>query len=367
MKIAAVIATRPDVIKMAPVIHALRRRRGANVRVVLTSQHRELVTPLLRFFELPIHHDLGVMKPNQTLTHVTTAVLDRFEAVLAKEKPDIVVVQGDTTSAFAGTLAAFYQRIPVGHVEAGLRTYDMRHPFPEEANRKLTTALATWHFAPTPLARTQLLRENVKPRSIHVTGNTVVDALQFALRKQRRHAAEIERKYELGSRKFILVTCHRRENHGAPLERICAAIRDVAARHPELNFIVPLHPNPSAGAKVRAALKGVSTAKLVAPIDYPEFVALLGRCFFVITDSGGIQEEAPAIGKPVLILRERTERPEVVNAGVARLVGSDRAVIRRETLRLIEQPAAYRRMSNTRSLFGDGTAGEQIARILLAS
>jgi UDP-N-acetylglucosamine 2-epimerase (non-hydrolysing) len=243
----------------------------------------------------------------------------------------------------------------------------MNHPYPEEANRRLVGTLARWHFAPTRLAREHLLGEHVARAQIYVTGNTVVDALRFAIAKQKKKLTLLQKKYGLAGRPYIILTCHRRENHGPPLRQICAAIREVAGRHPECDYLIPLHPNPAVGVKMRAALCDLPCVKLLQPLDYPEFVLLMARCLFIVTDSGGIQEEAPAIGKPVLILRERTERPEVVQAGVARLIGTRREVVAQHMLRLIEQPAARKRMSHARSLFGDGRAGKRIARVLLST
>lgn len=358
MNILLVLATRPDVIKMAPVFAAL-RRRGVRARVVLTSQHRDLVRPFLRWFRIPVHHDLRVMKYAQTPSQVAAGVLNRLPAVLKRERPDRVVVQGDTTSALAAALAAFYLQIPVAHVEAGLRTGDRQRPFPEEANRKLISALASLHFAPTPNARKNLLAEGVEPSAIHVTGNTVVDALYSVLRRGACLPQSSPR------RPFVLITCHRRESHGAGLANVSRALRRLAIRHPGVDFRICLHPNPAVRYPLQRSLAALPNIQLLSPQPYPRFVRLMSRALFLVSDSGGVQEEAPALGKPVLVLRERTERPEALKAAVAKLVGTQTETLVREISRLIEQPAARRAMSRARSLFGDGRAAERIAAILL--
>ncbi|HKP61031.1 MAG TPA: UDP-N-acetylglucosamine 2-epimerase (non-hydrolyzing) [Polyangiales bacterium] len=355
-RLVIVIGTRPEAIKLAPLILAARKRpHEFEIRVVRTSQHRELVDQVLRDFELRADIDLDIMRIDQDLVHVTTEALRQLRDVLAAERPDWVIVQGDTTTSFAGALAGFYQRTRVAHVEAGLRTYDKRQPFPEEANRSLTARICDLHFAPTEAARDNLLREGIAAERVVVTGNTAIDALHFVL-GSARPAQGTE---PVGSPRLLL-TAHRRENQGAPLERICSAVRTLLERHPRLEVDFPVHPSPGVRACAFEQLSGHARVKLSEPLDYRAFVLAMHRAHVILTDSGGVQEEAPSLGKPVLVLRETTERPEALEQGAAMLVGTDPERIVAETTRLLSDPGHYAAMSSLRSPFGDGRAAPRI-------
>ncbi len=354
-----VFGTRPEAIKMAPVIAGLRAQASrVRTRVAVTAQHREMLDQVLSLYGIVPDHDLDIMRPRQTLTQVTTRALERVGALLDERPPDLVLVQGDTTTTFAASLAAFYRRVPVGHVEAGLRTYDKFHPFPEEINRRLTSHIADWHYAPTKRARAALLAEGVEPERILVTGNTVIDAVLAVARKPLARSPLPD----LGSRRLILVTAHRRENFGAPLESICAALRDLVDRYPDVEVIYPVHPNPQVRGPVRRLLGGRERIRLVPPMDYQPFVALMARSTLILTDSGGIQEEAPSLGKPVLVLRQVTERPEAAEAGTVEVVGTDRRRIVAAARRLLDDPRVYRRMARRVNPYGDGKAAARIVR-----
>jgi len=326
----------------------------------------------LRIFDVTPDHDLEIMKPGQSLFDVTTSALHRIGKVLDKEKPDLVLVQGDTTTTFAGGLAAFYNRIPVGHVEAGLRTYNKFHPFPEEINRRLTTQVTDLHFVPTKRSKENLLNEGVEENKIYVTGNTVIDALYMVVDKQSsgKVRSRWNRYFEryrllLGSeKKRVLVTGHRRENFGEGFEQICLALADIANIAPDIEIIYPVHLNPNVREPVNRILSGVDNVYLIPPLDYEPFVFLMTKSYLVLTDSGGVQEEAPSLGKPVLVMRETTERPEGVDAGTARLVGTERGSIVEEVKRLLGDESAYNKMSEAHNPYGDGTAAERIAEIL---
>lgn len=361
MKVLVVVGTRPEAIKMAPVIHALRKRpEHFQTEVCLTAQHRDLLDQAISLFAIPVDHDLDVMQPNQSLYQTTSAVLLGMEGIVEKAQPDMVLVHGDTTTAFAAALASFYRHTPVGHVEAGLRTTDIARPFPEEMNRRLGDQLSTHYYAPTDRARENLLREHVDPARIVVTGNTVIDALlDVANRPWHFEDPALE---ALGSeRRLILVTAHRRESFGPPFESVSRAIRTLAANHPDTEVVYPLHPNPRVQETMRKALGGLDRVHLIDALPYPAFVHLLKRATLVLTDSGGVQEEAPSLGKPVLVLRDETERPEAVEAGVARLVGTDCDRIVAAASELLNDTAAYRRMAEPANPYGDGNAGERIA------
>jgi len=356
--------TRPEAIKLAPVIHELARQRGEFQPVVLvTAQHRRMLDQVLRAFDIRPDHDLDLMRPGQSLAAVTVGVLRGVERVLRRARPDMVMVQGDTTSALAAALTAFYQRIPVGHVEAGLRTSDKYSPYPEEMNRRLVSSLADLHFAPTRAARDNLLREGVPRGRIKVTGNTVVDALKAIRRSMALWRVSALDKIAPGQR-VILVTAHRRESFGTGFERICEALRTIVERNPDVEVVYPVHLNPNVRRPVRALLDRTPRVHLIKPLEYLPFVRLMERAYLILTDSGGIQEEAPALGKPVLVMRDVTERPEAVAAGTARLVGTDIDLIVSATERLLRSPAAYRRMARARNPFGDGRAATRIAAAL---
>jgi UDP-N-acetylglucosamine 2-epimerase (non-hydrolysing) len=359
--VLCVVGTRPEVIKMAPVVQAL-EARGLHAPVLATAQHRGMLDQMMGVFGLGATWDLDLMRDNQTLPELTARMLPLLDEVLAKAQPDAVLAQGDTTTVFCTALAAFYRNLPFGHVEAGLRSGDLRAPFPEEANRRLTSVLTRWHFAPTGRARAELLREGIADPAIQVVGNTVIDALLGMAGRDDlpwpaiRPLAEGER--------LVVVTLHRRENFGAPLLRILAALRDFQRAHPEARIVYPVHPNPNVTGNARKILGGLPGVDLIEPQDYPCLVGLLKQAFMVCTDSGGIQEEAPALGKPVLVFREVTERPEAVDAGGVILVGSDPAAFAREAERLWTDAEAYRSMAVPRFPYGDGKAAERIAGIL---
>lgn len=361
--ILSVFGTRPEAIKMAPVVRALAARSDEFRPIVcVTNQHQEMLDQVLDLFELRADHSLHVMTSGQTPNDVTIRVLERLAPVLAETRPAAVLVQGDTTTTFAAALAAFYARVPVGHVEAGLRTYRKDSPFPEEVNRQMTTVLADWHYAPTTWARENLLRAGVDEQAAIVTGNPVTDALHWVADKVGDGTDVVP---ELGSKeRVILVTAHRRENFGAPFVQMCEAMRAIVERNPDVALVYPVHLNPNVQEPVRRILANVPRIHLLAPVDYASLVALLKRCTLVLTDSGGIQEEAPSLGKPVLVMRDTTERPEGVEAGTAKLVGTDRAHIVAEAERLLHDRATYAAMAHAHNPYGDGHAGELIAAAL---
>ncbi|MEP7027705.1 MAG: UDP-N-acetylglucosamine 2-epimerase (non-hydrolyzing) [Candidatus Eisenbacteria bacterium] len=365
MKVLVVMGTRPEAIKMAPVVYALRDAFGFEGRVCLTAQHRDMLDEVIRVFDLPVHDDLDLMAPGQTLTHVAVKVLEGVDRILAREHFDWVLVQGDTTTSLAAAQAAFHREVKVGHVEAGLRTWNIREPFPEEWNRRAIDALADLAFAPTELSRQNLLGEKFAPERVLVTGNTAIDALHIAL---ARPAPPPPPELEALSpeRPMILVTAHRRESFGAPLDSICRALAELAARPNATgaSIVYPVHPNPNVLAAVARHLEGKPNVHLLKPLDYHRFVHLMQRAHLILSDSGGIQEEAPGLGKPVLVLRDRTERPEAVTAGTARLVGTDTDHILAEVDRLLTDQDAYRAMAVARNPFGDGHAAERIVRAL---
>lgn len=350
---------------MAPVIRELQGHQEIESRVVVTAQHREMLDQVLQTFELQPDYDLAVMRPGQDLFDVTEAVLHGLKEILALERPDLVLVHGDTTTTFTGALAAFYSQVPVGHVEAGLRTYDKHAPFPEEINRVLTTHLADLHFAPTERARDALLKEGVAGEEIFITGNTVIDALYQALDKPFEMEPELERAFQENER-LILLTTHRRENLGRPLHDVYLALREVLLTHQDVGVVFPVHKNPAVRQEVARALTGVERVYLTEPLDYLPFVNVMERAYLVLTDSGGIQEEAPALGKPVLVLREVTERPEAIAYGTARLVGTDRYRVEREVARLLDNEDAYREMAGALNPYGDGKAAQRLVQAVLA-
>jgi UDP-N-acetylglucosamine 2-epimerase (non-hydrolysing) len=361
--VLCVFGTRPEGIKMAPVVRALdKKQTGLKPVVCVTGQHQEMLEPVLDFFGLQPQYRLEVMRQNQTPSEVAARILERLPPVLAAVKPAAVLLQGDTTTTAAAALASFYAGIPVGHVEAGLRTHRKDSPFPEEINRQITTRIADWHFAPTQWARDNLLHEGVADESILVTGNPVIDALHWAmtvLDDEHEHLP-----VSSGNRRMILVTAHRRENFGRPFKEVCSALRDLVERNSDVEIVYPMHLNPNVQAPARAILENCEKVRLLPPATYPQLVSLLRRCFLVLTDSGGIQEEAPSLSKPVLVMRNTTERPEGVKAGTARLVGTSRRRIVEETERLLRDADAYAQMARAHSPYGDGHAAERIADFL---
>jgi UDP-N-acetylglucosamine 2-epimerase (non-hydrolysing) len=366
-KVFLVIGTRPEAIKMAPIAHELYRRANRfDCVICLTGQHREMVDQALQAFELTADFDLKIMAAGQTLADVTARAIEGLDGVLRQSRPDVVLVQGDTTTAFCGALAAAYHQIEVGHVEAGLRTGDKRHPFPEEINRALITRLSDWHFPPTEHAAAVLRGEGVDPTRIVVTGNPVIDALLWTRDRVRDDEPGIP--LEIGAVSnngpLVLVTGHRRESFGDGFENICGAIRDVADAHPRVSFVYPVHLNPNVREPVFRTLGGHPRIKLIEPLSYRPFIWLMNRATIVLTDSGGVQEEAPALGKPVLVMRQTTERPEGIAAGNARLVGTARTAIVEQLLRLLNDPAEREAMAQVRNPYGDGTAARQIVDAL---
>lgn len=368
-RIVVTFGTRPEAIKMFPVVFALRETGLFDVKVVVTAQHRELLDSVLALAGITPDVDLDLMQPDQSLDGLASRILTRFGAVLDGLLPDRVLVHGDTLTTMMASLACYFRRIPVGHVEAGLRSGDIYSPWPEEVNRKVTGVIADLHFAPTETAAAALRAENVDENAIHVTGNTVIDALLFA---QSRIAADpalapaiAPLKARFAGKRIIAVTAHRRENFGAGMHEIAKGLQRLAARD-DVAIIYPLHPNPNVGGVMRPALAGYDNIALIDPLDYLDFVAMMAASDIVLTDSGGIQEEAPSLGKPVLVMRDTTERPEGVAAGTARLVGADAAVILAETGRLLDDPEAYRRMATAHNPYGDGTASHKIAQLVAA-
>jgi UDP-N-acetylglucosamine 2-epimerase (non-hydrolysing) len=364
MKILSIFGTRPEAIKLAPVLAALNKRKVTS-RVCVTAQHRQMLDQVLALFSIRPDYDLAIMQPDQSLAELTARALTKLDEVLRAEQPDWVLVQGDTTTVMVAALAAFYHRIKVGHVEAGLRSFDKYQPFPEEINRKIATSVSDLHFAPTELSKQNLLREGVPEANIVVTGNTVIDALlQVADQPYDWNAsplAAIPR-----DKRIILVTAHRRENFGAPLENICAALRTIAERFADVHLVYPVHLNPNVQTVVHETLGGIANISLLDPLDYLPLVQLMKHSYLVVTDSGGIQEEAPGLGKPVLVLREVTERPEGVAAGTVKLVGTNQATIMRAIKLLLMDNAEYNRMARAVNPYGDGHASERIVTKLLA-
>lgn len=369
MKVLTVFGTRPEAIKMAPLVHALAKDPYFEAKVCVTAQHREMLDQVLNLFSIVPDYDLDIMQPGQGLTEITCRILEGLKPILESFKPDVVLVHGDTTTTIAASLAAFYQRIPVGHVEAGLRTGDLSSPWPEEANRTLTGHLAMYHFSPTQNARQNLLRENIPDKQIFVTGNTVIDALFWVrdtvLNNDNLHS-ELAARYPFldESKKLVLVTGHRRESFGQGFEQICHALVDIAATHQDVQIVYPVHLNPNVSEPVNRILGHVKNIILIEPQDYLPFLWLMTHAWLILTDSGGIQEEAPSLGKPVLVMRETTERPEAIEAGTVRLVGTDRQRIVEEVTHLLRDNDAWQAMSRAHNPYGDGQACERILHAL---
>jgi len=373
-KILLIFGTRPEAIKMAPLVKTLQAcPTDFTTQVCVTAQHRQMLDQVLDLFDIQPDFDLDIMQSNQSLYDVTASVLLKIKIVLDKYQPDIVLVHGDTTTTLTASLAAFYQRIPVGHVEAGLRTYNLYSPYPEEFNRQVTSKIAHYHFAPTASSRQNLLQENIPAEQIVVTGNTVIDALLWVQAKiqadpQRRQQLEAilakQVNFDLERTKFILVTGHRRENFGHGFENICHALKQIAERQPEVHIIYPVHLNPNVREPVQRILMGLENVHLIEPLDYEPFIYLMSYAYLVLTDSGGIQEEAPSLGKPVLVMRETTERPEALEAGTVKLVGTASETIITEVLRLFEDSGAYTRMARAHNPYGDGQACVRIVETL---
>lgn len=357
-RIVVIIGTRPEAIKLAPVVQALERSGWGHCEVVLTGQHRDLVLPILRYFGIRADKDLAAMTPNQSVAAVTARMLEAVDRLLAEQRPDAVVAQGDTASVLAASMACFFQNVPFAHVEAGLRTGNLRLPFPEEMNRVLTTRLATWHFAPTDTAFANLAAEGISRETIWVTGNTVIDSLKWVLDRPPPDLPTTP------GREHVLVTAHRRENLGEGLERVCDALKTLATMHPELDFIFPVHPNPGVRSVTNRILLGLPNVRLIEPCDYPVFCWLMHRARLILSDSGGVQEEAPALGKPVLVLRDETERPEATAIGATMLVGTDSRRIVDTVEWLLSDAVKYSAMATAGSPYGDGHASDRIVSAL---
>ncbi|MDD9340704.1 non-hydrolyzing UDP-N-acetylglucosamine 2-epimerase [Providencia heimbachae] len=365
MKVLTVFGTRPEAIKMAPLVHALAGDADFEAKVCVTAQHREMLDQVLKLFEITPDYDLNIMKPGQDLTDITCRILEGLKAVFADFKPDVVLVHGDTATTMATSLAAFYHRIPVGHVEAGLRTGDLYSPWPEEANRKIAGHLAMYHFAPTENSRQNLLKESIPDSHIFVTGNSVIDALLWVRDKVMSDQYMMEKlaaNYPFldANKKMILVTGHRRESFGGGFERICHALAEIAQAHPDVQVVYPVHLNPNVSEPVKRILHDIDNIILISPQEYLPFVYLMNHAYLILTDSGGIQEEAPSLGKPVLVMRDTTERPEAVDAGTVRLVGTNTQKIVEEVNRLLTDDAEYHEMSRAHNPYGDGHSCQRI-------
>lgn len=371
-KVLLVFGTRPEAIKMAPLVKAFKEESSIVSKVCVTAQHREMLDQVLEIFEIKPDYDLNIMKAGQDLYDITANVLLGMKDVLNEFQPDIVLVHGDTTTTSATSLASFYQKIKVGHIEAGLRTHDIYSPWPEEANRQITGILSNYHFAPTTNSQDNLLRENKKKENIVVTGNTVIDALFLALDKIENNQKlkneildNINKQYKIdNSKKLILVTGHRRENFGQGFINICEALKILALNNPTIDIVYPVHLNPNVQKPVKELLDNVSNIYLIDPLQYESFIYLMKQSYFIITDSGGVQEEAPSLGKPVLVMRDTTERPEALEAGTVKLVGTDTEIIIEEAQKLLDNKLAYEKMSKAHNPYGDGNACQRIVKFI---
>ncbi len=372
-KVLFIFGTRPEAIKLTPVIHALKKaEQEFFVKVCVTAQHREMLDQMLKIFDITPDHDLNIMRENQSLFDVTVEELKQLEKVLNMENPDIVLVQGDTTTTFTASLAAYYSKIRVGHIEAGLRSGNKFSPFPEEINRGLTAQLADLHFAPTEKAKDNLIKERIDRDKVFITGNTVIDTLLMTIEKQKDRRSEeyFNRKFRenygirFNGQKVIPITSHRRESFGEDSESICQGIKKVAENNPDVLMIYPLHHNPNIKKTAKRILNGIKNIHLIEPLDYFSFIWVLSRAYLIMTDSGGVQEEAPSLGKPVLVMRNVTERTEGIEAGTAKLIGTDREKIFSETMRLLHDKKAYRKMAKANNPYGDGKSSEKIMNIL---
>jgi len=375
-KVLLVFGTRPEAIKMAPLVKAFENEPTIESKVCVTAQHREMLDQVLNLFDIVPEYDLNLMKPGQDLYDITSNVLLGMKSVLVEFQPDVVLVHGDTTTTSSASLAAFYKQIKVGHVEAGLRTGDIYSPFPEEVNRQITGVLANYHFAPTITSKNNLIKENKEPKNIIVTGNTVIDALFLALEKIKNQS-ELENKiiqdiesnfsnskFKIQNSKFILVTGHRRENHGQGFINICTALKDIAIKNPTMDIVYPVHLNPNVQKPVKEILSDIKNIYLIEPLQYEQFIYMMDKSYFIITDSGGVQEEAPSLGKPVLVMRDTTERPEALEAGTVKLVGTNKDIIIKEAQKLLGDKQEYNKMSKAHNPYGDGKACNKIVEFL---
>ena len=366
-KVMLVFGTRPEAIKMAPLVKELEKNSEIDVKVCVTAQHREMLDQVLEIFKITPDYDLDIMTKGQTLAGITTKALEGLSDVMSKEKPDLVLVHGDTTTTFVASLAAFYNKIKIGHVEAGLRTYDKYSPYPEEMNRKLTTALADIFFAPTENNKNNLLKEGIPEEKIFVTGNTAVDAMRYTVSKEYKFEDEDLKKVDFENKKVILVTAHRRENLGEPLENICKAIKEIVQNNEEVEVVYPVHLNPVVQDTAKSILGNMDRVHLIKPLDAMIFQNVMDRAYMVMTDSGGVQEEAPSVGKPVLVLRTETERPEAIKTGTLKLAGTDKNNIVKLANELLEDKDEYARMSTAKNPYGDGLASQRITDSILYS
>ncbi|WP_041667385.1 non-hydrolyzing UDP-N-acetylglucosamine 2-epimerase [Acetohalobium arabaticum] len=364
-KVAIIFGTRPEAIKMAPVVKELKQSQNLNPVVITTAQHRELLDQVLELFQLEVDYDLDIMKPKQNLSQITIKILQQLKPLFEQEEPDLVLVHGDTTTTFTSSLAAFYAQIPIGHVEAGLRTYEKYDPFPEEMNRRLCGVLTEMHFAPTEQAKNNLLQEGIDESQVFITGNTIVDALLEIYEKDYRFSKGVINDLDLLKEKLILVTTHRRENLGQPLVNICRAIKELVVSYPQAEVVFPVHPNPKISKIVKNVLSDVPNVHLIEPLNYKEFINLMVRADIILTDSGGIQEEASSLGKPTLLLRETTERPEAIVSGSVQLVGTNKTRIVKAGLNLLHEQPITSSSSVVTDLYGDGQAAVRIRELLI--
>ncbi|MEY8303794.1 non-hydrolyzing UDP-N-acetylglucosamine 2-epimerase [Anaerosalibacter bizertensis] len=365
LKVMTVFGTRPEGIKMAPIVKVMENTKEIENIVCVTAQHREMLDQVLDIFEIKPDYDLNIFKPGQTLTGITTKALEGLEKVIVETKPDLLLVQGDTTTVFAGALAAFYQKVKVGHVEAGLRSGNLYSPYPEEANRKLTGIVTNFHFAPTNESRENLLREGYPEEKIFITGNTVIDALFHVVKEDYIFEDDLLNSIDFENKRVILLTSHRRENLGKPMENIFKAIDGITKKYNDVEVIFPVHLNPKVRNIAHKVFDGNKDIHLVEPLDYEPFTNLMSKCHIVVTDSGGLQEEAPSLGKPVLVVREETERPEGIEAGTAKLVGTSKENISKELDLLLSNKEEYKKMANAVNPYGDGKASERIVKVIL--
>lgn len=365
MKIMTVFGTRPEGIKMAPIVKELEKREGVESITCITAQHREMLDQVLNLFDIEPDYDLNIFSPGQSLTQVTTRALEGLEKVILKEKPDVLLVQGDTTTVFAGALAAFYQKVKIGHVEAGLRSGNIYSPYPEEANRMLTGIMTNYHFAPTERNRENLLKENYSDEKIFITGNTVIDALKYTIKEDYKFDNELLNNLDYENKRMILLTSHRRENIGKPMENIFMAIKDIVEKYEDVEIVFPMHLNPKVREIANKILGNNSRVHLIEPLDYEPFTNLMAKVDLVVTDSGGLQEEAPTLGKPVLVVREETERPEGIESGTAKLVGTSYERLYNELDILLSNEDEYNKMANAVNPYGDGNAAKKIVDAIL--
>lgn len=364
-KIAVIFGTRPDTIKLAPIILELKKNsKHFKVLSIATAQHREMLDQVLNIFRIRPDYDLDIMKPNQSLSSITENIIEKLDKVLEKEAPDMVLVQGDTTTTFVGSLAAFYRQIPVVHVEAGLRTNDKANPFPEEINRRLTSVITDIHLAPTETAKRALLKENMAANSIYITGNTVIDALKMSVKNNYEFTVPLLNEIIARKKKIVLLTMHRRENLGEPMQGACNAVKRLAKKYPNINFVFPVHLNPIVREIVFNTLSNLKNVFLIAPLDYADFVNFMSKSYLIITDSGGVQEEGPHFGIPILVLRKVTERPEAVKYGTVKLVGLDEEKIFSAAKKLIENRDAYKKMATAVNPYGDGLSSKRTVQII---